>query len=144
MSEAFPDVLVALRKGRGMSQAQLGVAAGVGQGQVSRFEGGVRTPSRDAVDRLGDAMTLAPEERARLEMSAGFFPSDLSSLPLDELYYAYVTAVSRAHGVTPPVIHAAMTGAISLMMEVAKAIEDDVRRLAQLEEESRGEFDESE
>jgi transcriptional regulator with XRE-family HTH domain len=51
---------------------------------VSRLESGARTPTRDAVDRLGEALRLEQIERDSLLAAAGFLPRDVSSLLASE------------------------------------------------------------
>jgi transcriptional regulator with XRE-family HTH domain len=53
--------LRAARRRLGMSQGELGAAAGLSQTAVSRLEhGGVAAPPREAVDRLAAALGVAP------------------------------------------------------------------------------------
>lgn len=65
--ETFPEVLVALRKTRGLSQKALAISAGMDQSYVAGLENGRRPPPRDRqIARLAQALHASPEEYARL------------------------------------------------------------------------------
>lgn len=65
--ETFPEILVALRKARGLSQKALAISAGMDQSYVAGLENGRRPPPRDRqIARLAQALHATPEERARL------------------------------------------------------------------------------
>ena len=88
----FGQLLKSLRERRGVSQSKLAERAEFDHSYVSRLEGGARMPTRDAVDRLGDAMDLSEGERDMLLAAAGFLPLDfakiLSAEPvLGEVFY---------------------------------------------------------
>ena len=88
----FGQLLKSLRERRGVSQSKLAERAEFDHSYVSRLEGGARMPTRDAVDRLGDAMDLSEGERDMLLAAAGFLPRDfakiLSAEPvLGEVFY---------------------------------------------------------
>jgi transcriptional regulator with XRE-family HTH domain len=71
MSE-FGRLLAELRAARGWPQARLASAAGLDQSFVSRLEAGSRTPERETVLKLLDALEAPPLERERLLASVGF------------------------------------------------------------------------
>src|SRR3954453_23618842 len=66
----FGQLLKSLRERRGVSQSKLAERAEFDHSYVSRLEGGARMPTRDAVDRLGDAMDLSEGERDMLLAAA--------------------------------------------------------------------------
>lgn len=68
----FGDLLGKLRSARGWSQGRLAQQAGIDPSSVSRFEAGSRTPERDTVNRLADALVLPVVDRDRLLAAAGF------------------------------------------------------------------------
>lgn len=67
-------LLDALMARRDISQSQLARRADVSQGIVSRLRSGERTPSRDLVETLADALDASPIDRARLLVTAGYVP----------------------------------------------------------------------
>lgn len=87
----FGDLLGKLRAARGWSQGRLAQQAGIDPSSVSRFEAGSRTPERDTVNRLADALVLPMIDRDRLLAAAGFrsaafddpLVSDLANLLAD-------------------------------------------------------------
>lgn len=88
----FGQLLKSLRERRGVSQSRLAERAEFDHSYVSRLEGGARMPTRDAVDRLGDAMELGESERDMLLAAAGFLPRDFSKIlsaepVLGEVFY---------------------------------------------------------
>src|SRR5262249_25114199 len=50
------DVLTIVRRSRGLTQAELADSAGLTQAALSRYEGGLREPDGEVLDRLGDAL----------------------------------------------------------------------------------------
>lgn len=79
-SMAFAHTLREYRDRRRMSQSRLASAAGFDHSYVSRLESGSRTPTRDAVVKLAEAMLLSDSERDALLASAGFMPGRIESL----------------------------------------------------------------
>ena len=53
---AKPSSLAALRADAGMTQVELAVAVGVGQGRISEWERGAHVPSARSIDRLAGAL----------------------------------------------------------------------------------------
>lgn len=84
MAVSFAALLRELRDRRRLSQSRLAAAAGFDHSYVSRLESGNRMPTRDAVQKLADAMALGDEDRDALLASAGFMPGRIESLFADE------------------------------------------------------------
>ena len=76
----FGKLLKTLREQHGVSQSKLAERADFDHSYVSRLESGARMPTREAVDRLGQAMSLEDVQLDSLLASAGFLPRDVSSL----------------------------------------------------------------
>jgi len=76
----FGTLLKKLREQHGVSQSKLAERADFDHSYVSRLESGARMPTREAVDRLGQAMSLEQPQQDSLLASAGFLPRDVSSL----------------------------------------------------------------
>lgn len=68
----FSSTLATLRASRRISQSRLAEAAGVQHSFVSRLESGSRSPSRNTVVALADALGATDSERANLLGAAGF------------------------------------------------------------------------
>lgn len=77
---AFGGVLKGFREVRRVSQSKLAQRAGFDHSYVSRLESGARTPTRDAVDQLAEALELSGVQHDELLVSAGFLPREVSSL----------------------------------------------------------------
>ena len=100
-------ILKELRERRLVSQSKLAKRAGFDHSFVSRIESGSRVPSREAVDRLADALTVLDHDRARLMIAYGFLPDDPAAVmdaepELARLYRALrsTTASDRAKRAT--------------------------------------------
>ncbi len=72
MTSQFGPTLRRLRRDRMISQSSLADRAGFDHSYLSRLEASQREPSRDAVTRLSEAMTLSELENAMLFASAGY------------------------------------------------------------------------
>lgn len=83
-THGFAPMLREYRDRRRMSQSRLAKAAGFDHSYVSRLESGTRMPTRDAVVKLADAMSLTDGERDALLAAAGFMPGRIESLFADE------------------------------------------------------------
>lgn len=79
MSE-FGSLLKRLRTERNISQSKLAERADFDHSYVSRLESGARTPTRDAVSRLSEALQLGADEYETLLRSAGFIGDDDSAI----------------------------------------------------------------
>jgi transcriptional regulator with XRE-family HTH domain len=80
----FGAKLKRFREAHGVSQSKLAERADFDHSYVSRLESGARMPTREAVDRLGQAMKLSQVELDALLASAGFLPRDVMSLLSNE------------------------------------------------------------
>ena len=80
----FGGLLRTLRERQGVSQSKLAERADFDHSYVSRLESGARMPARDAVDRLGEALTLERSQLDALLAAAGFLPRDVTSLLSNE------------------------------------------------------------
>lgn len=68
----FGTLLTQHRTARGWSQTKLAERAGIDGSYVSRLEAGGRAPTREAIERLTDALVLPVVDRERLLAVAGF------------------------------------------------------------------------
>jgi transcriptional regulator with XRE-family HTH domain len=84
VSAEFGVLLKGVREGRRVSQSKLAERADFDHSYVSRLESGARMPTRDAVERLAQALELTPHEQDALLAAAGFLPRDVASLLSDE------------------------------------------------------------
>ena len=99
MPTEFGTLLKQLREQVGVSQSKLAERAEFDHSYVSRLESGARMPTRDAVDRLGEAMTLEQGTRDALLAAAGFLPKDVSSLLSSEPVIGEVLDLLQDEGV---------------------------------------------
>src|SRR3954464_10700338 len=76
----FGNLLKSLREKNGVSQSKLAERAYFDHSYVSRLESGARMPTREAVDRLGEALMLDQAQLDSLLAAAGFLPRDVGSL----------------------------------------------------------------
>lgn len=76
----FGATLKRYREARRVSQSKLAERAGFDHSYVSRLESGARTPTRDAVQQLAEALGLERQQQDELLASAGFLPQEVSSL----------------------------------------------------------------
>lgn len=76
----FGVTLKKFRQTRRVSQSKLAERAGFDHSYVSRLESGARTPTRDAVVQLAQALDLEQVNQDELLASAGFLPREVSSL----------------------------------------------------------------
>ncbi len=79
-NDQFGATLKRFREVRRVSQSKLAERAGFDHSYVSRLESGARTPTRDAVQQLADALELERLQQDELLASAGFLPQEVSSL----------------------------------------------------------------
>ncbi len=77
---SFGRVLKRFREERRVSQSKLAKRAGFDHSYVSRLESAARTPTRDAVEQLAEALELTGVEHDELLVAAGFLPREISSL----------------------------------------------------------------
>lgn len=84
------------REARRVSQSKLAERAGFDHSYVSRLESGARTPTRDAVQQLADALGLERLQQDELLASAGFLPQEVSSLLSSEPEITAVLALLQS------------------------------------------------
>ena len=80
----FGHLLKGLREKRGVSQSKLAERAEFDHSYVSRLESGARMPTRDAVERLAEALNLEQSQLDAMLAGAGFLPRDVTSLLSNE------------------------------------------------------------
>jgi transcriptional regulator with XRE-family HTH domain len=80
IESSFGRVLKGFREERRVSQSKLAKRAGFDHSYVSRLESAARTPTRDAVEQLAEALELSGVEHDELLVAAGFLPREISSL----------------------------------------------------------------
>jgi transcriptional regulator with XRE-family HTH domain len=80
----FGALLKNLREKRGVSQSKLAERAEFDHSYVSRLESGARMPTRDAVERLAEALNLEQTQLDSMLAAAGFLPRDVTSLLTNE------------------------------------------------------------
>lgn len=85
---AFGELLANLRNARGWSQGRLAQQAGIDRSYLSRLEAGARSPERETVAHLADALVLPMADRDRLLAAAGF-----RSAALDDPLIADLVAI---------------------------------------------------
>ena len=73
----FGDLLRRLREARRVSQSKLAERSDFDHSYISRLECGSRMPTRDAVDRLADALRVAQPERDELLAAAWLLPTNI-------------------------------------------------------------------
>lgn len=78
--DLFGVALKRFREARRVSQSKLAERAGFDHSYVSRLESGARTPTREAVQQLAEALGLERLQQDELLASAGFLPKEVSSL----------------------------------------------------------------
>lgn len=78
--DLFGVALKRYREARRVSQSKLAERAGFDHSYVSRLESGARTPTREAVQQLAEALGLERLQQDELLASAGFLPKEVSSL----------------------------------------------------------------
>ena len=99
MATEFGNLLKQLREQHSVSQSKLAERAGFDHSYVSRLESGARMPTREAVDRLGEAMSLDRNGLDAMLASAGFLPKDVSSLLSSEPVIGDVLDLLQDEGV---------------------------------------------
>lgn len=92
----FGATLKRYREARRVSQSKLAERAGFDHSYVSRLESGARTPTRDAVQQLAEALGLERMQQDELLASAGFLPHEVSSLLSSEPEITEVLALLQS------------------------------------------------
>lgn len=71
----FGQILRQARRKRGMSQRELGMVANISSAAINRYERGDRSPTRENIERLGDALRVSVKGRAVFYISVGLLPA---------------------------------------------------------------------
>jgi transcriptional regulator with XRE-family HTH domain len=116
--QGFALMLRDYRDRRRMSQSRLAKAASFDHSYVSRLESGSRMPTRDAVVKLADAMTLTDSERDALLAAAGFMPGRIESLFASEPVLSEVLGLLQDRAV-PAEVRDDVRHMISLLVKQA-------------------------
>lgn len=111
--QIFAQLLKQYREECRVSQSRLAEIAKFDHSYVSRLESGNRTPTREAVVKLAEALGLAPEQRDNLLAAAGYMPQRIESLLADEPVLSEVLRLLQSR-------------------DVPEAIRHDVRQMLQL------------
>ena len=119
--QGFGPVLKQFREARRVSQSKLAERAGFDHSYVSRLESGARTPTRDAVEQLAQALGLERVQQDELLASAGFLPSEVSSLLSGEPEITEILGLLQNDAV-PLAYRDSMRQVLRLVAEQAKLI----------------------
>lgn len=121
---AFGATLKRLREVRRVSQSKLAERAGFDHSYVSRLESGARTPTRDAVQQLSQALELDRVQQDGLLASAGFLPREVSSLLSSEPEITEVLGLLQNNQV-PEAYRDSMRQVLRLLAEQARLVLKD-------------------
>lgn len=116
---SFATVLRQTRERQRLSQSRLAAAAGFDHSYVSRLESGTRTPTRDAVSKLGGAMDLDASGVDSLLAAAGFMPDRIENLLSAEPVVGEVLGLLQNGGI-PEDVREDLRAAISLLIRQAQ------------------------
>jgi transcriptional regulator with XRE-family HTH domain len=121
VSAAFGVVLKQFRETRRVSQSKLAERAGFDHSYVSRLESGARTPTRDAVEQLSNALDLEQLQQDELLAAAGFLPREVSSLLAGEPEISEVlNLLQNSH--VPSAYRDSMRQVLRLLAEQARLV----------------------
>lgn len=118
MAGAFSVALRQSREQQRLSQSRLAAAAGFDHSYVSRLESGTRTPTRDAVVKLGEALLLDDIQTDSLLAAAGFMPARIENLLASEPVIGEVLGILQ-NGAVPDDVRDDLRAAISLLIRQA-------------------------
>lgn len=121
MTASFGTVLKQFRETRHVSQSKLAERAGFDHSYVSRLESGARTPTRDAVEQLSNALELALVQQDELLAAAGFLPREVSSLLASEPEITEVLSLLQNSHV-PVAYRDSMRQVLRLLAEQARLV----------------------
>jgi transcriptional regulator with XRE-family HTH domain len=99
----FRGLLKRHREARRWSQERLAAEAEMDHSLVSRLESGQRSPTRDAIGKLARGLDLAPEQKDRLLIAAGFFPDQPENALSDEPAVTRIYRILRDEQTPQPV-----------------------------------------
>jgi transcriptional regulator with XRE-family HTH domain len=102
-SEEFRGLLKRHREARRWSQERLAAEAEMDHSLVSRLESGQRSPTRDAIGKLARGLELAPEQKDRMLIAAGFFPDQPENALSDEPSVTRIYRILRDEKTPQPV-----------------------------------------
>jgi transcriptional regulator with XRE-family HTH domain len=102
-SEEFRGLLKRHREARRWSQERLAAEAEMDHSLVSRLESGQRSPTRDAIGKLARGLELAPEQKDRMLIAAGFFPDQPENALSDEPAITRIYRILRDEKTPQPV-----------------------------------------
>lgn len=119
LGDSFAEALRHSRERQRLSQSRLAAAAGFDHSYVSRLESGSRTPTRDAVTKLGGALALDDIETDALLAAAGFMPARIENLLAAEPVVGEVLGILQNGGV-PEDVREDLRAAISLLIRQAQ------------------------
>jgi transcriptional regulator with XRE-family HTH domain len=115
----FGALLKTLREKRNVSQSKLAERADFDHSYVSRLESGARMPTREAVDRLGEALNLDQQQLDSMLAAAGFLPRDITSLLSSEPVIGEVLDLLQDEAV-PSEYRDSMRQVLSLLAQQAR------------------------
>lgn len=118
---SFGITLKRFREERRVSQSKLAERAGFDHSYVSRLESGARTPTRDAVVQLAQALELAELNQDELLASAGFLPREVASLLSSEPEITEVLGLLQNNDV-PEAYRDSMRQVLRLLAEQARHV----------------------
>ena len=121
LGEGFGPVLKQFREARRVSQSKLAERAGFDHSYVSRLESGARTPTRDAVEQLSQALGLERVQQDELLAAAGFLPQEVSSLLSGEPEITEILSLLQNKDV-PEAYRESMRQVLRLVAEQAKLV----------------------
>lgn len=128
-NDQFGVTLKRFREARRVSQSKLAERAGFDHSYVSRLESGARTPTRDAVQQLSDALELERIQQDELLASAGFLPQEVSSLLSGEPEITDVLALLQNTSV-PDEYRQTMRQVLRVIADQARLVLKDADRVS--------------
>jgi len=123
---SFALALRHCREGSRLSQSRLAAEAGFDHSYVSRLESATRTPTREAVLRLAEALRLDDPARDRMLVAAGFMPLRVANLLGEEPIVGEVLSLLQDVAVPDDVrddLRTAITLAVRQAQRAAPALE---------------------
>jgi transcriptional regulator with XRE-family HTH domain len=120
----FGATLKRFREVRRVSQSKLAERAGFDHSYVSRLESGARTPTRDAVQQLSQALELEGVQQDELLAAAGFLPREVSSLLSGEPEITEVLGLLQ-NAQVPEAYRDSMRQVLRLLAEQARLVLKD-------------------
>ena len=118
-SGSFAVALRQCRELQRLSQSRLAAAAGFDHSYVSRLESGTRTPTRDAVVKLGEALALDDIQADALLAAAGFMPERIENLLSAEPVVGEMLGILQNRAI-PDDVRDDLRTAISLLIRQAQ------------------------